>query len=68
MCCSVLNEMDRVGCDMFVDVHGDETLPYNFLSGSEGLPCWSPRLKGLQDAFAQAYRQVRRDCTLVALR
>jgi hypothetical protein len=56
---TVLAEMDRVGCDFCADVHGDETLPYNFLSGSEGLPAWGPRLKQLQDTFAEAYKKVR---------
>jgi hypothetical protein len=55
----VLAEMDRVGVDFCIDVHGDEVLPYNFLSGSEGLPKWGPRLKHLQDKFAAEYLKVR---------
>ena len=55
---AVLAEMDRVGCDMCVDVHGDEALPYNFLSGSEGLPIWGDRLKHLQDTFSDAFKKV----------
>lgn len=47
-----------MGCDMCVDVHGDETLPYNFLSGSEGLPLWGDRLKLLQDTFSDAFKKV----------
>ena len=34
----VLAEMDRVGCDFNLDVHGDEGLPYNFIAGYEGIP------------------------------
>jgi hypothetical protein len=55
----VLQEMDRVGVDMCMDVHGDETLPYNFISGSEGLPKWGPRLKMLQDTFIEEFKKVR---------
>lgn len=51
--------MDRVGVDFCIDVHGDETLPYNFLSGSEGLPKWGPRLMHLQDKFGEEYKKVR---------
>ncbi len=62
---SVLAEMDRVGVDFCIDVHGDETLPYNFLSGSEGLPKWGPRLKHLQDKFGEEYKKVRAVCWTV---
>lgn len=48
-----------MGCDMCMDIHGDETLPYNFLSGSEGLPKWGARLKMLQDNFTAAFLQVK---------
>ena len=53
--------MDRVGCDMCLDVHGDETLPYNFILGAEAVPAWNagPRLKTLQDTFCAAYQQVQ---------
>jgi len=56
---TVLAEMTRVGVDFCIDVHGDEALPYNFLSGSEGVGKWGPRLKHLQDKFAKSFRQVR---------
>lgn len=51
-----------VGCDMFMDIHGDEALPYNFISGSEGVPKWQngPRLAELQSMFVQALMQVLR--------
>mmetsp|Transcript_33561 Transcript_33561/g.77407 ORF Transcript_33561/g.77407 Transcript_33561/m.77407 type:complete len:461 (-) Transcript_33561:487-1869(-) len=51
----VLREMDRTGVDFFVDVHGDEELPFVFLAGSEGCPNWSERLKGLHGAFLGRY-------------
>ena len=30
----VLREVDATGCDCFLDVHGDEELPYNFIAGA----------------------------------
>lgn len=50
----VLNKMTQTGVDMYLDVHGDEALPYNFVAGSEGLPNYSERLKMLEDTFKQA--------------
>lgn len=57
----VRDEMDRTGVDLCLDVHGDEALPYNFLSGADGTPGFGPRLAGLQDAFAQAYQRANPD-------
>eukprot|EP00238_Polyblepharides_amylifera_P015805 CAMPEP_0196581862 /NCGR_PEP_ID=MMETSP1081-20130531/36049_1 /TAXON_ID=36882 /ORGANISM="Pyramimonas amylifera, Strain CCMP720" /LENGTH=419 /DNA_ID=CAMNT_0041902247 /DNA_START=83 /DNA_END=1342 /DNA_ORIENTATION=+ len=50
-----LQAMDQIGVDFFLDVHGDEVLPYNFIVGNEGIEGWSDRLEGLQNAFKQAY-------------
>ncbi|MCV2884240.1 M14-type cytosolic carboxypeptidase [Aestuariibacter sp. AA17] len=50
----VLNKMAATGVDMFLDVHGDEALPYNFVAGCEGNPSYSPRIKSLEDNFKQA--------------
>ena len=32
----VMKAMEATGCDLFVDVHGDEELTYNFIAGNEG--------------------------------
>lgn len=34
----VRQRMDVRGVDFFLDVHGDEELPYNFIAGCEGIP------------------------------
>lgn len=47
----VRNLMDQYGCDLNLDIHGDETLPYNFISGIEGIPSFDERLKKLTDIF-----------------
>ncbi|WIA12468.1 hypothetical protein OEZ85_012503 [Tetradesmus obliquus] len=57
----LLRVMDEKGVDMLVDVHGDEELPYCFIAGSEGIPGWSDRLKGLQDGFCAAYKRASPD-------
>jgi len=49
-----LHHMDHTGVDLCLDVHGDEELPYNFISGAEGVPGWTPRLAKLQNAFCAA--------------
>lgn len=34
----VQHKMEQLGCDLFLDIHGDESLPWNFISGQKGLP------------------------------
>jgi murein tripeptide amidase MpaA len=57
-----LAAMDVSGVDFCLDVHGDEELPYNFLSGSEGIPGYADsRLPVLSETFAAAYEQANSD-------
>ena len=51
----VLNEMDAIGVDLHLDVHGDENLPYNFIAGAEGVPSYDDRMAQLEDNFRNAY-------------
>lgn len=57
----VLKKMDETGVDVFLDVHGDEVLPFNFLAGSEGCPNWSDRLEKLHGAFLASYCRANPD-------
>ncbi|AWL12153.1 uncharacterized protein HMF8227_01680 [Saliniradius amylolyticus] len=50
----VMQKMAETGVDMFLDVHGDEALPYNFVAGSEGLPGYNDKLAGLEQRFKDA--------------
>ncbi|MDY6928606.1 MAG: M14-type cytosolic carboxypeptidase [Pseudomonadota bacterium] len=50
----VLNAMHEVGVDMYLDLHGDEALPYNFVAGSEGIPVYNDKLKALENQFKDA--------------
>lgn len=51
----VLQKMNETGCDLALDVHGDEALPYNFIAGAEGIPGWSDRQATLLKDFKSAY-------------
>ncbi|KPD22652.1 MULTISPECIES: M14-type cytosolic carboxypeptidase [Idiomarina] len=51
----VLKRMQETGVDMFLDVHGDEDLPYNFVAGCEGIPSYDARHKELEDTFKAAF-------------
>src|SRR5690554_193786 len=51
----VLNKMKEVGVDCFLDVHGDEAIPHNFVAGCEGIPSYDERHKNLENAFREAY-------------
>jgi murein tripeptide amidase MpaA len=61
----VLEKMKETGVDAFLDVHGDEELPYNFLAGSEGVPNWGPRLQSLHGAFLASYQRANSDMQAV---
>ncbi|TDP40671.1 murein tripeptide amidase MpaA [Idiomarina aquatica] len=50
----VLKRMQETGVDMFLDVHGDEALPYNFVAGCEGIPSYDKRHEDLEDTFKAA--------------
>jgi len=47
----VLEKMKSTGLDFGLDVHGDETLPYNFIAGTEGIPSWSSKRQQKLDLY-----------------
>lgn len=49
-----LQKMHDTGVDLFLDIHGDEELPYNFVAGAEGNPGYNARIEQLENAFKQA--------------
>lgn len=51
----VKKKIEEVGCDLFLDIHGDEGLPYVFVAGSEMLEGFSEKQKQEQDAFVQSF-------------
>ncbi len=52
--CLVRQRMLETGVDLFLDIHGDEAIPYNFVSGSEGVPGYDARMAALENAFKSA--------------
>lgn len=50
----VRSAMTETGVDFFLDVHGEEQVPYVFVSGAEGNPHYSDRIEALEEQFAQA--------------
>ena len=51
----VRRKMEQTGVDLFLDAHGDENLPFNFVAGSEGIVGFTPRLQQLQDTFKSSW-------------
>lgn len=50
----VVNKMQQTGVNLYYDVHGDEGLPYVFLAGCEGVPCFNDKMAQLQRRFVDA--------------
>ncbi len=53
--------MIETGVDQFLDVHGDESLPYVFVAGSEMLPSFSAQQQREQDAFISDFKDASPD-------
>jgi murein tripeptide amidase MpaA len=51
---AVRNKMDETGLDFFIDVHGDEGLPYVFIAGAEGVPGFDARQDQLLNDYQSA--------------
>ncbi|MBT0960183.1 M14 family metallopeptidase [Denitromonas iodatirespirans] len=50
----VREAMERTGCEVFLDIHGDESLPYVFVDGSEMVPGVPADTADRQAAFLSA--------------
>ena len=51
----VKKKIEEVGCDLFLDIHGDEGLPYVFVAGSEMLAGFSEQQMREQTAFVDSF-------------
>ncbi len=49
----VQEQMAKYGVDLFLDVHGDEEIPFVFAAGCEGNPEFTPRLDRLESLFRE---------------
>ena len=57
----VREKMRETGVDFCLDVHGDETLPYNFLAGPLGIPSLSEKQKELFENFRTTLARINPD-------
>ncbi|MFZ6644409.1 M14 family metallopeptidase [Undibacterium sp. TJN25] len=51
----VKNKIHETGCDLFLDVHGDEALPYVFVAGSEMLAGFTDKQAAQQKEFVDSF-------------
>ena len=57
----VRNRIHATGVDFFLDIHGDEDLPYCFAAGCEGVPHYSSRIAGMEAEFRSLYENENPD-------
>jgi len=53
-----LEKMDAVGVDFLMDVHGDEAIPYNFVTSLMGIPSLKEDTIEKEEAFKQHWMNV----------
>ena len=58
---AVKQRITTTGCDLFLDVHGDEALPYVFAAGSEMLEGFDAQQAQAQQRFVDSYKQASPD-------
>lgn len=54
----VRDKMNELGGDLFLDIHGDEVLPYNFVVTAEGVPNYTQHMAMLEQCFKDVLLQV----------
>jgi murein tripeptide amidase MpaA len=57
----ILKTMELTGVDLNLDIHGDETLPYTFVSSIEGIPSYGKKLKMLDEKFSASWERITPD-------
>ncbi|PHX38094.1 hypothetical protein AO284_17390, partial [Pseudomonas sp. NZIPFR-PS2] len=57
----VQQQMEKYGVDLFLDIHGDEEIPYVFTAGCEGNPGYTPRIETLEKHFRSHLSSLTRD-------
>jgi murein tripeptide amidase MpaA len=53
--------MDKIGVDIFLDIHGDENLPYNFVAGSEGNLSYNDKIATTEKIFKEAFLKATKE-------
>lgn len=57
----VKQQMETYGVDMFLDVHGDEEIPYVFTAACEGNPGYTPKQQELEADFRTRLSSITAD-------
>lgn len=52
----VRQKMQETGVDIFLDIHGDESIPYVFVAGTEGVPNYSENIAHLENLFKNSFQ------------
>jgi len=56
-----IQKMDAVGVDFLMDVHGDEAIPYNFVTSLMGIPSLKADTIEKEEKFKQHWMQVTKE-------
>ncbi|MFS6937139.1 M14-type cytosolic carboxypeptidase [Neisseria animaloris] len=57
----VREKMRETGVDLFLDIHGDEAIPFVFVAGTEGVPSYDERIASLETQFKKAFASASPD-------
>jgi murein tripeptide amidase MpaA len=57
----IKQQMEKYGVDMFLDVHGDEAIPYVFTAACEGNPGYTPKQQELEAHFRRRLGEITQD-------
>ena len=57
----VKQQMEKYGVDLFLDVHGDEEIPYVFTAACEGNPGYTPQQQQLEEHFRRRLSEITPD-------
>ncbi|WP_122317278.1 M14-type cytosolic carboxypeptidase [Pseudomonas cichorii] len=57
----IRQQMDKYGVDMFIDVHGDEEIPYVFTAACEGNPGYTSQQQQLEEHFRRRLCEITVD-------
>lgn len=57
----IMQNMELTGVDLMLDIHGDEGLPYNFISSIEGIPSYNEYFEDLLTCFKTKWMKTNPD-------
>ncbi|HFB64011.1 MAG TPA: hypothetical protein ENJ60_00585 [Aeromonadales bacterium] len=61
----VREQMKKSGCNFFLDLHGDEAIPYTFVAGAEGIPSYDNKMATMEDSFKDALLKTSPDFQII---